>query len=350
MVYLPVSFNASGEDDFTIESALTIARLKLGVSAQQALTDAQSVFAHADRRDAERYRRLAMRSYRDLVVGDMQRPLLTLLVGVGVLLLIACANAANLQIGRGASRMPEMTTRSALGASFGRLLQQLITESILVSLLGAVLGGALSYAATEVVRHALWEGVSTIRRVVRSSSCFGLYRRAGRARGGYRIDCAYVEYSPANSRAVQHQERYAEIASSWSLGSASGCANVRPSGDQRPVCAHPEIASKCKAGIRSPRRDHAGPHARAAEPGSGAFARDRNAPAAPIRDAPGRAIGDDANRGSLLELQHGPGRNHGGVRACISPGRLRLLQHGQHELCANERNSPPEGAQLCARR
>lgn len=154
VVYLPVSFNASGEDDFKIESALTIARLKPGVSAQQALEDVQSVFAHADRRNAERYRHLAMRSYQDLVVGDMQRPLLTLLGGVGVLLLIACANAANLQIGRAASRMQELTTRSTLGASFGRLLQQLITESILVSLLGAMLGGALSYAAIEVVRHA----------------------------------------------------------------------------------------------------------------------------------------------------------------------------------------------------
>ncbi|WP_213805891.1 ADOP family duplicated permease [Granulicella sp. dw_53] len=154
MVYLPVSLNASGEDDFKIESALTIARLKPGVSAQQALADAQSVFAHGDRRYAERYRRLSMRSYQNLIVGDMQKPLFALLGGVGVLLLIACANAANLQIGRAASRMPEIVTRSALGASFGRLLQQLISESILVSLLGAVLGGMLSFAAVGIVRHA----------------------------------------------------------------------------------------------------------------------------------------------------------------------------------------------------
>jgi predicted permease len=152
-VYLPVSFNGSGEDDFKIESGLTIARLKPGVSAQQALADAQSVFAHTARRYAEQYRHLAMRSYRDLIVGDMQRPLFALLGGVGVLLLIACANAANLQIGRAASRLPEMTTRSALGASFRRLLQQLITESVLISLLGALLGGALSYAAIEILRH-----------------------------------------------------------------------------------------------------------------------------------------------------------------------------------------------------
>ena len=61
-----------------------------------------------------------MRSYKDLVTGDMQRPLWALLGAALVLLLIACANAANLQIGRTASRMSEMEVRSALGAGFGR--------------------------------------------------------------------------------------------------------------------------------------------------------------------------------------------------------------------------------------
>ncbi|MBB5061603.1 putative permease [Granulicella aggregans] len=154
IVYLPVSINASGQDDFKLDSALAVARLKPGISPKQAREDAQNVFSHADRSNAEQGKRLAMRSYQDLVVSDLQRPLLTLLGGVGVLLLIACANAANLQIGRATSRMQEMTTRSALGASFGRLLQQLVTESILVSLLGATLGAALSYVAIQVLRNA----------------------------------------------------------------------------------------------------------------------------------------------------------------------------------------------------
>lgn len=153
-VYLPIMVKTSGEDEFGIESAATIARLKPGVTREQALADAESVFAHTERRRAEQSRHLAMRSYRSLIVNEMERPLLALLGGVGVLLLIACANAANLQIGRAANRMAEMSVRSALGASFGRLLQQLATESVLLSLVGAALGGGLAYAAIGMVRHA----------------------------------------------------------------------------------------------------------------------------------------------------------------------------------------------------
>jgi putative ABC transport system permease protein len=154
MLYVPISINPSGQDELMMESASTIARLRPGVSEQQALANARAVFAHAEKGSGERNRRLAMRSYREFLVGGLREPLMALLGGVGVLLLIACANAANLQIGRAASRLSEMTTRSALGASFGRLMQQLITESVLVSLLGAGFGGALSFAAVALIRHA----------------------------------------------------------------------------------------------------------------------------------------------------------------------------------------------------
>lgn len=154
IVYLPISIGASGEDEFGIESAAVIGRLKDGVSIEQARTEAQSVFAHAGHTDAEQHRALMMRSYKDLVTGDLQRPLWALLGAALVLLLIACANTANLQIGRTASRIPEMAVRSALGAGLGRLLQQLLTENVLVSLLGAALGGGLSFIAVAAVRHA----------------------------------------------------------------------------------------------------------------------------------------------------------------------------------------------------
>ncbi|HEU5352637.1 MAG TPA: ADOP family duplicated permease [Terracidiphilus sp.] len=154
VVFLPIAVGPSGQDLFKMESAEVIARLKDDVSIQQARAEAQSVFAHSGRTSAEERRRLEMRSYQELVTGKMQRPLWALLGAALVLLLIACANAANLQIGRMASRMPEMRIRSALGAGMGRLMQQLVTESMLVSLSGAALGCGLAFVAVKAVRHA----------------------------------------------------------------------------------------------------------------------------------------------------------------------------------------------------
>jgi len=155
VVYMPISLDAKGEDDlFSGDAASVMARMKPGVSPQQALADARSVFAHSQTGHGADHDTLEMRSYKDYLTGDMQTPLLALLGGVGILLLISCANAANLQIARATGRMPEMNVRSALGASFGRLLQQVATESAVLSLAGAALGGALAYALIGAVRAA----------------------------------------------------------------------------------------------------------------------------------------------------------------------------------------------------
>jgi predicted permease len=159
IVYLPVGLDSTGSDTFKLDSASVIARLKPGIARQQAQADIQSLITHIntthpDSAHPGTTQHLILRSYSDIVVGDLQKPLVALLGGVAVLLLIACANAANLQIGRAASRMPEMNVRASLGASFGRLLQQIVTESILVSLFSATLGGAIAYAAVQIVRRA----------------------------------------------------------------------------------------------------------------------------------------------------------------------------------------------------
>ena len=159
IVYLPVALDSTGSDAFKLDTVSTLARLKPGVSRQQAHADIQSLITHINTSQPGSAlpgttQHLILRSYRDVVVGDLQKPLVALLGGVAVLLLIACANAANLQIGRASSRMPEMNIRAALGARFGRLLQQLVTESILVSLFSATLGGAIAYAAIQLVRRA----------------------------------------------------------------------------------------------------------------------------------------------------------------------------------------------------
>ncbi|MDQ2919090.1 MAG: ABC transporter permease [Verrucomicrobiota bacterium] len=120
----------------------SLGRLKPGVSVKQAIADFDTIAVALEKQypDTNTGRRLNMRLLLEASVGEYRTSLNLLLGAVACVLLIACANVANLQLARALARMKELAVRVALGASRWALARQLLTESTLLALVGAAVG------------------------------------------------------------------------------------------------------------------------------------------------------------------------------------------------------------------
>jgi putative ABC transport system permease protein len=157
-LWMPLAFTSQDRTQRQAKMLFPVARLKTGVSQSQAVAEMESIALRLQQQypNSNKYWSATLIPLHKFIIGDFTEQYTLMLLGaVGFLLLIACANVANLQFARATGRMREVAVRTALGASRWRIVRSLLTESVVISVLGAALGLAIAFWGVDMIRSGM---------------------------------------------------------------------------------------------------------------------------------------------------------------------------------------------------
>ena len=155
-LWVPFAFNRAqlNREDHEL---IVFARLRDGISKPQAQAEMETILARLKKEypDVDQKNGIRIDGFQDDLVSGVKPALLILFAAVGFVLLISCANVANLTLARASAREREIAIRASLGAARLRILRQLLTESVLLALIGGALGVLAAYGGLHLLRAVL---------------------------------------------------------------------------------------------------------------------------------------------------------------------------------------------------